>query len=142
MNNLNEKYKTVKDKGKSIGEGNGEIKSFPEFKDLDELWGTRDTVTNEYVVEAGSNDQAIDETSTEGSDHDESEEEDLRFDAPLSSSLRRKRKQPLKETQTVPPVTPVKQTKAHDDVQRGIIISFIVQHTITATTSSTKRKEK
>ena len=92
-NNLNNKYKTVKDKSsKSTGEGSDEIKSFPEFTDLDELWGTRDTVTNECVVEAGSNDQPIDETSTEGSDHDESEQEDLSFDAPLSSSLRRKHK--------------------------------------------------
>ena len=57
MNNLNKKYKTVKDKSKSTGEGSEEIKSFPEFTDLDELWGTRDTVTNKYVVEAGSNDQ-------------------------------------------------------------------------------------
>ena len=50
MNNLNKKYKTVKDKSKSTGEGSDEIKSFPEFTDLDELWGTRDTVTNKYVV--------------------------------------------------------------------------------------------
>ena len=111
MNNLNKKYKTVKDKSKSTGEGSDEIKSFPEFTDLDELWGTRDTVTNKYVVQAGSNDQPIDEISTEGSDHDQSEEEDLRFDAPLSSSLRRKRKQPLKEAQTAPPLTPVNKRK-------------------------------
>ena len=65
MNNLNKKYKPVKDKSKSTGEGSDEIESFPEFTDLDELWGTRDTVTNKYVVEAGSNDQPIDETSTE-----------------------------------------------------------------------------
>ena len=110
MNNLNKKYITVKDKSKSTGEGSDEIKSFPEFTDLDELWGTCDTVTK-YVVEAGSNDQPINETSTEGSDHDQSEEEDLSFDAPLSSSLRQKRKQPLKEAQTVPPVTPVHKTK-------------------------------
>ena len=111
MNNLNKKYKTVKDKSKSTGEGSDEIKSFPKFTDLDELWGTRDTVTNKYVVEAGSNDEPIDETSTEGSDHDQSEEEDLSFDAPLSSSLRRKRKQPLKEAQTAPPLTPVHKRK-------------------------------
>ena len=64
MNNLNKKYKTVKDKSKSTGEGSDQIKSFPEFTDLDELWGTRDTVTTKYVVEAGANDQPIDETST------------------------------------------------------------------------------
>ena len=50
MNNLNKKYRTVKDKSKSTGEGSDEIKNFPEFTDLDELWGTRDTVTNKYVV--------------------------------------------------------------------------------------------
>ena len=50
MNNFNKKYRTVKDKSKSTGEGSDEIKSFPEFTDLDELWGTRDTVTNKYVV--------------------------------------------------------------------------------------------
>ena len=72
MNNLNKKYKTVKDKSKFTGEGSDEIKSFPEFTDLDKLWGTHDTVTNKYVVEAGSNDQPIDETSTEGSDHEQS----------------------------------------------------------------------
>ena len=110
MNNLNKKYKTVKDISKSTGEGRDKTKSFPEFTDLDELWGTGDTVTK-YVVEAGSNDQPIDETSTEGSDHDQSEEEDLSFDAPLSSSLRQKRKQQLKEAQTAPPVTPVHKTK-------------------------------
>ena len=108
---LIKKYKTVKDKSKSTGEGSDEIKSFPEFTDLDELWGTRDTVTNKYVVEARSNDQPIDETSTEGSDHDQSKEEDLSFDAPLSPSLRRKRKQPLKEAQTARPLTPVKKRK-------------------------------
>ena len=111
MNNLNKKYRTVQDKSKSTGEGSDEIKNFPEFTDLDELWGTRDTVTNKYVVQAGSNDQPIDETSTEGSDHDQSEEKDLSFDAPLSSSLRRKRKQPLKEAQTAPPVTRVNKTR-------------------------------
>ena len=108
---VNKKNKTVKDKRKSTGERSDEIKSFPEFTDLDELWRTRDTVTNKYVVEAGSNDQPIDETSTGESDHDQSEEEDLSFDVPQSFSLRRKRKQPLKEAQTAPPVTRVNKTK-------------------------------
>ena len=48
-----------------------------------------------------------DETSTERGDHDQSKEEDLNFEAPLSSNLRRKHKQPFKEAQTAPPVTPV-----------------------------------
>ena len=44
-----------------------------------------------------------DETSTERSDHDQNKEEDLCFDAPLSSNLRWKRKQPFQEAQTAPP---------------------------------------
>ena len=54
MNNLNEKYKSVKDKSKRTGEGSEEIKSFPQFGDLDQIWGTRDSVSPKYVVEAGT----------------------------------------------------------------------------------------
>lgn len=39
INNLNKKYKTVKDKSKLTGEGSEGIKSFPEFDALDEIWG-------------------------------------------------------------------------------------------------------
>ena len=49
----------------------------------------------------------LDETSTKRGDHDQSKEEDLSFDAPLSSNLRQKHKQPFTEAQTAPPVTPV-----------------------------------
>ena len=47
-------------KSKATGEGSKEMKGFPEFADLDEIWGTQDIVTNKYVVEAGTNDQPID----------------------------------------------------------------------------------
>jgi len=54
INNLSKKYKTVKDKSKLTGEGSGDITSFPEFNDLDEIWGTRDSVNPRYVIEAGT----------------------------------------------------------------------------------------
>jgi len=54
INNLNKKYKAVKDKSKMTGEGSEEIKSFPQFDDLDQIWGTRDSVSPKYVVEAGT----------------------------------------------------------------------------------------
>ena len=31
-----------------------EIKSFPQFDDLDQIWGTRDSVSPKYVLEAGT----------------------------------------------------------------------------------------
>lgn len=49
MNNLNKNYKAVKDKSKQTGEGNEGIESFPLFNDLDEIWGTRDSVNHKYV---------------------------------------------------------------------------------------------
>ena len=54
INNLNKKYKAVKDKSKMTGEGSEDIKSFPQFDDLDQIWGTRDSVNPKYVVEAGT----------------------------------------------------------------------------------------
>ena len=54
MNNLNKKYKAVKDKSKMTGEGSEGIKSFPQFDDLDQIWGTRDSVNPKYVLEAGT----------------------------------------------------------------------------------------
>ena len=54
INNLNKKYKAVKDKSKLTGEGSEGIKSFPQFDDLDQIWGTRDSVSPKYVVEAGT----------------------------------------------------------------------------------------
>ncbi|KAL9978717.1 hypothetical protein ACROYT_G016270 [Oculina patagonica] len=54
INNLNKKYKAVKDKSKMTGEGSDDIKSFPEFDELDQLWGTRDSVNPKYVIEAGT----------------------------------------------------------------------------------------
>lgn len=44
INNLNKKYKIVKDKSKLIGEGSEGIKLFLEFDVLDEIWGIRDLV--------------------------------------------------------------------------------------------------
>ena len=44
----------MKDKSKMTGEGSEEIKSFPQFDDLDQIWGTRDSVSPKYVVEAGT----------------------------------------------------------------------------------------
>ena len=66
ITNLNKKYKNVKDKSKATREGSKEIKGFPEFADLNEIWGTWDIVTNKYVVEAGTNEQPVnaDDTST------------------------------------------------------------------------------
>lgn len=52
MNNLNKKYKSVRDKSKRTGESSEEIKSFPQFDDLDQIWGTRDSVSPKYVLEA------------------------------------------------------------------------------------------
>jgi len=54
INNLNKKYKTVKDKSKLTGEGSEGIKSFQKFDALDEIWGTRDSVISKYVTEAGT----------------------------------------------------------------------------------------
>lgn len=54
INNLNKKYKAVKDKSKLTGEGSEEIKPFPQFDNLDQIWGTRDSVSPKYVVEAGT----------------------------------------------------------------------------------------
>ena len=42
------------DKSKLTGEGSEDITSFPEFNDLDEIWGTRDSVNPKYVIEAGT----------------------------------------------------------------------------------------
>ena len=36
------------------GEGSDDIKSFPEFDQLDQIWGTRDFVNPKYVMEAGT----------------------------------------------------------------------------------------
>ena len=36
------------------GEASEEIKSFPQFDDLDQIWGTRDSVSPKYVVGAGT----------------------------------------------------------------------------------------
>ena len=54
INNLNKKYKAVKDKRKMTGEGSEDMKSFPQFDDLDQIWRTRDSVSPKYFVEAGT----------------------------------------------------------------------------------------
>ena len=59
INNLSKKYKNVKDKSKMTGEGSKNIKSFPEFDELDQIWGTRDSVNPKYVMEAGTSKSAI-----------------------------------------------------------------------------------
>ena len=59
INNLSKKYKNVKDKSKMTGEGSKNIKSFPEFDELDQIWGTRDCVNPKYVMEAGTSKSAI-----------------------------------------------------------------------------------
>ena len=41
------------------GEGSKNIKSFPEFDELDQIWGTRDSVNSKYVMEAGTSKSAI-----------------------------------------------------------------------------------
>ena len=121
ITNLNKKYKNVKDKSRATGEGSEEIKGFPEFADLDEIWGTRDIVTNKYVVEAGTNDQPInaDDTSTISSElysqnpssdrslqTSQSDDDDSMFDAPLSACVTQNRKRALdEEDATSPPQT-------------------------------------
>lgn len=40
-----------------MGEGSNEIKGFPKFQDLDEIWGTRDSITPKYVVDSSSSDE-------------------------------------------------------------------------------------
>ena len=59
INNLSKKYKNVKDKSKMTGEGSKNIKSFPEFDELDQIWGARDSVNSKYVMEAGTSKSAI-----------------------------------------------------------------------------------
>ena len=59
INNLSKKYKSIKDKSKMPGEGSKNIKSFPEFDELDQIWGTRDSVNSKYVMEAGTSKSAI-----------------------------------------------------------------------------------
>ena len=59
INNLSKKYKNVKDKSKMTGEGSENIKSFPKFDELDQIWGTRDSVNPKYVMEAGMSKSAI-----------------------------------------------------------------------------------
>ena len=59
INNLSKKYKNIKDKSKMPGEGSKNIKSFPEFDELDQIWGTRDSVNSKYVMEAGTSKSAI-----------------------------------------------------------------------------------
>ena len=54
INNLNKKYKKGKDESRRTGEGSDDIKGFPEFRELDEIWGTRDAVSPKFVVEAGT----------------------------------------------------------------------------------------
>ena len=54
VNNLNKKYEAVKDKSTWTGEDSEETKSFPQFDDLDQIWGTRDSVSLNYVVETGT----------------------------------------------------------------------------------------
>ena len=54
INNLSKKYKNIKDKSKMPGEGSKNIKSFPEFDKLDQIWGTTDSVNSKYVMEAGT----------------------------------------------------------------------------------------
>ena len=54
ISNLNKKYKALKDKSKMTGEGNEGIKYFPQFDNLDQIWGTRDLVSPKYVVEVGT----------------------------------------------------------------------------------------
>ena len=121
ITNLNKKYKNVKDKSKATGEGSEEIKGFPEFADLDEMWGIRDIVTNKYVVEAGTNDQPIDadETSTISNEpysqspssdpslqSSQSDDDDSIFDVPLSACVTKNRKRALdEEDATTPPQT-------------------------------------
>ena len=118
ITNLNKKYKNVKDKSRATGEGSEEIKGFPEFADLDEIWGTRDIVTNKYVVEAGTNDQPIneDDTSTISSElysqspssgrslqTSQSDDDDSMFDAPLSACVTQNRKRALDEEDATSP---------------------------------------
>lgn len=50
INNLNKKHKSVKDKSKMTGEGSEEIKSFPQFDDLGQIWGTRDSVSLHWCL--------------------------------------------------------------------------------------------
>ena len=59
INNLKKKYKNVREKSKMTGEGSKNIKSFPEFDELDQIWGTRDSVNPKYVMEAGTSKSAI-----------------------------------------------------------------------------------
>ena len=59
INNLSKKYKNVKDKSKMTREGSENIKSFPEFDELNQTWGTRDSVNPKYVMEAGTSKSAI-----------------------------------------------------------------------------------
>ncbi|KAJ7394580.1 hypothetical protein OS493_000398 [Desmophyllum pertusum] len=40
------------------GEGSDGIISFPEFDDLDQIWGTRDPISPKYVMEAGTSQSA------------------------------------------------------------------------------------
>lgn len=54
VNNLNQKYEAVKDKSIWTGEDSEETKSFPQFDDLDQIWGTRDFVSLNNLVEAGT----------------------------------------------------------------------------------------
>ncbi|KAL9976002.1 hypothetical protein ACROYT_G013231 [Oculina patagonica] len=111
MNNLNKKYKAVKDKSKQTGEGSEGIKSFPEFNDLDEIWGTRDSVNPKYVIEAGTSSTSsaatpvpspsfslADESAvnTSNSSIDESEQE-IAEEAPLAQALGKKATESLKK---------------------------------------------
>ena len=59
INNLSKKDKNVKDKRKMTGEGSKNIKSFPEFDELDQIWGTRDSVNPKYVMEAWTSKSVI-----------------------------------------------------------------------------------
>ena len=72
INNLNKKYKKVKDQSRTTGKGSEEIKGFPEFVQLDEIWGTRDAVSPKNVLEAGTGlpavqrlEESLDEAETQ-----------------------------------------------------------------------------
>ena len=131
ITNLNKKYKNVKDKSNTTGEGSEEVKGFWELVDLNEKWGTQDIVTNKYVAEVGTNDQPVnaDDTSTVSSElylqslssdqslqTSQSDDDDSTFDATLSACITQNRKWALDEKDaTGPPQTkPSRANRPHN----------------------------
>ncbi|KAL9961601.1 hypothetical protein ACROYT_G030572 [Oculina patagonica] len=93
------------------GEGSEGIKSFPEFNDLDEIWGTRDSVNPKYVIEARTSSTSSAATpvpspsfsladksavNTSNSSIDESEQE-IAEEAPMAQALGKKATESLKK---------------------------------------------